>query len=248
MQLTRPPLATPQPVTWAPVLRLFGVMVRPDLVYDLAAGETVPVPMESGTVMQRYPYFIRAQSTGRSVVNSSITDVVMPWASTVDTSSTGQWQYTPLLVTSRAAGAAQGTTNVNPTQPLSRENLASRLLAVQVSPRLGSEYPGRAVVIGSSQLVATGFGSEGSGAVTMVLNALDWLAQDEALISIRSRDTSPPMLTFVSRAAREGVKYANVAGVPILVVLLGLVRLARRRRRVRMAQANARRESIEAAA
>ena len=38
-------------------------------------------------------------------------------------------------------------------------------------------------------------------------------------------DTSAPL--------REGVKYANVAGLPLLVALFGIVRLVRRRRRTR---------------
>ena len=65
------------------------------------------------------------------------------------------------------------------------------------------------------------------------LNAVDWLAQDEELIAIRSKDRRPPALLFESSALREGVKYANVAGLPLLVAVLGIIRLVRRRRRTR---------------
>jgi ABC-type uncharacterized transport system involved in gliding motility auxiliary subunit len=65
------------------------------------------------------------------------------------------------------------------------------------------------------------------------LNAVDWLAQDEELIAIRSKDRRPPPLLFTSAPLREGVKYANVAGLPLLVGVLGIIRLVRRRRRTR---------------
>jgi ABC-type uncharacterized transport system involved in gliding motility auxiliary subunit len=62
-----------------------------------------------------------------------------------------------------------------------------------------------------------------------VQNAVDWLAQDEALIAIRSKDRSPPPLVFTSAATREAVKYGNLIGIPLLLIGVGGVRLWRRR-------------------
>ena len=60
-------------------------------------------------------------------------------------------------------------------------------------------------------------------------NSIDWLAQDEALISIRSKDRAPPQLLFPSEWLRDLTRYGNLAGVPLLFVLIGGWRLARRR-------------------
>jgi hypothetical protein len=38
---------------------------------------------------------------------------------------------------------------------------------------------------------------------------------------------------FATTAARETAKYGNLIGVPVLVVLVGLIRLTRRRRKTR---------------
>jgi ABC-type uncharacterized transport system involved in gliding motility auxiliary subunit len=65
------------------------------------------------------------------------------------------------------------------------------------------------------------------------VNAIDWLAQDESLIAIRAKDRRPPQLVFTSNLGREGVKYVNVIGIPLLVALAGVIRLARRRRKTR---------------
>jgi ABC-type uncharacterized transport system involved in gliding motility auxiliary subunit len=62
---------------------------------------------------------------------------------------------------------------------------------------------------------------------------VDWLAQDAALISIRSKNRALPKLAFSSDTARNGVKYLNLILVPLLVGLTGLLALIRRRRRTR---------------
>ena len=66
-----------------------------------------------------------------------------------------------------------------------------------------------------------------------VENAIDWLAQDDALIAIRSKNRAPPPLVFTSATTRGAVKYGNVIGVPVLLVGAGILRLWRRRQMTR---------------
>jgi ABC-type uncharacterized transport system involved in gliding motility auxiliary subunit len=106
---------------------------------------------------------------------------------------------------------------------------------VQVAPKSAADTGahGRVIVVASTELVGGGFADRASQNASFMLNAIDWLAQDESLIAIRSRDTQPPALAFSSAATRETVKYANVIGVPALTALFGLLHLARRRRKSR---------------
>ena len=67
--------------------------------------------------------------------------------------------------------------------------------------------------------------------VLFTANMIDWLAQDEALINIRSKNRTPPSLVFESDASRNLLKWGNLLGVPALFVLLGFVRVTGRRRR-----------------
>jgi len=63
-------------------------------------------------------------------------------------------------------------------------------------------------------------------------NMVDWLAQDEALISIRSRESTDRPLRTVEESTKRVVKYANMIGSPLAVVLLGIgVWQARKRRK-----------------
>lgn len=225
--------ASPRTSGWNSVLQPFGVSIKNDLVYDLASSDAIPVGTSFGMqVVQRYPLFVRAQSTGSSVVNREINGVLLPWPSSIDTTSSPSWKLTPLFVSSRGAGTLSGMQTIDPQRDFPRSGLAPRLLGVQVAPAKSSAH-GRVIALASSQFLVGGVPQRAPQNVAMLLNSIDWLAQDASLIAIRSRDTEPPALAFTSAAEREGVKYANMIGVPALAALFGLVRLTRRRRKSR---------------
>ncbi len=60
--------------------------------------------------------------------------------------------------------------------------------------------------------------------LTMMLNMIDWMVQDERLISIRSREVSSRPIGEVSDGVRRTVKYTSLILPPLLVALFGLVR------------------------
>jgi ABC-type uncharacterized transport system involved in gliding motility auxiliary subunit/ABC-type transport system involved in multi-copper enzyme maturation permease subunit len=228
------PMAMPHQVGWNAVLKPFGVSIASDMVYDLAANEIIPIPSSMGQVLARYPFFMQAQSTGASVVDQQVDEVLLPWASSIDTTATPGLSITPLLVTSRGGGILTGETSIEPTRDYPRDSLASRLVAVQVAPVAGardSTTRGRAIVVGNTDFVTDRITQRTPTNLDFALNAVDWLSQDDALISIRSKNRNPPPLAFSSAATRDAVKYFNVIGVPVLLIFAGLVTLSRRRRK-----------------
>ena len=225
------PLATPRPVPWNPLLERFGISVRSDMVYDLVANEAIPLPSPVGQVLQVYPFFIRAESTRRSAINQDLGAAVMTWASTIDTAKAAAGTITPLLLTSPSSGAFTDATSIDPRSDFPHDKLARRLLAVVATPKSGVR--GRAVAVGSADFATDRFVQGAPENLALALNAVDWLAQDEDLIAIRSKDRRPVPLVFESAAEREGAKYLNLIGIPLLVAAAGIVHLARRRRRTR---------------
>ena len=221
------PLAMARPVPWNDLLKPYGVAVRSDMVYDLASNEQVAMRVQFGQVLMPYPLWVRALSTRASPLNAEVDAALMPWASTIDTTGAPAGTVTPLFTTSRAGGVRQQQALLQPSQPFPRDSLARRLLAVQVNP--GAKQRGRVVVVGTADFASDRYARNGEGAMVFVQNAIDWLAQDEALIAIRSKDRSPPPLVFTSGALRDAVKYGNVIGIPLLLVALGGTRLWRRR-------------------
>jgi len=225
------PLATPRPVAWNPVLQRFGISIRSDMAYDLVANEAVPLPSQYGQVLQVYPFFIRAESTRRSAINQDLGAAVMTWASTIDTAKAGAGTITPLLLSSPSSGAFTDATSIDPRSDFPHAGLSRQLLAAVAAPK--GKGHGRAVAVGSSDFATDRFVQNAPENLALALNAIDWLAQDEDLIAIRSKDRRPVPLVFESAAQREAAKYTNLIGIPVLVALVGILHLARRRRRTR---------------
>ncbi|HLB36805.1 MAG TPA: Gldg family protein [Gemmatimonadales bacterium] len=230
----RTPFATARRVAWNDVLEPYGVSVRSDMVYDLASNERVAMPTQFGMrVLVQYPYWVRALSTHRSAINQEADGIFLPWSSSLDTSGARLGTLTPLFVTSRAAGVSVGQAFLEPTQQFPTDSLSERIMGVQVNPLAtdsASGPRGRVVVIGSSDFTSDRNTQNAPENLAVALNAVDWLAQDESLISIRAKVRTPPPLVFSSTTLRDGVKYANVFGVPVLLIVAAAVHLGRRRR------------------
>lgn len=231
----QPFFAMPRSVAWNEVLRPFGVTVRSDLVYDLLSNESVALPTEFGRLLTAYPLWLRAGSTGASVINENLPSAFLPWTSSLDTAGALPGTVTPLLVSSQGAGVSAAQTLLDPQQQFPTDSLEPRLLAAAVNLAAAGDSAtvrGRVVVIGNDDFAADRHARSAPENVALALNAVDWLAQDEALIAIRAKDRRPPALVM-SEGRRDLVRYANVAGVPALVALAGLLRLVTRRRDMR---------------
>jgi ABC-2 type transport system permease protein len=88
---------------------------------------------------------------------------------------------------------------------------------------------GRVVVVGDSDFLTDQFLRSLPENLVFGLNAVDWLSQTEALLDIRAKTPTPRPLVFESNVQMQMVKYVNLIGVPLFFVLLGAVRLFKRR-------------------
>jgi ABC-type uncharacterized transport system involved in gliding motility auxiliary subunit len=95
----------------------------------------------------------------------------------------------------------------------------------------GSAAEGRMIVVGDVDFLQEQFVRSNPQNLVFTLNAVDWLAQDEALIGIRSKLRTPPVMAFTSEFQGALLKWGNLVGVPLLFVALGVVRVTGRRRR-----------------
>ena len=110
---------------------------------------------------------------------------------------------------------------------LTAERVTPPLAAAE--EREGGGPSGRVVVLGGTEVVWDNYLGGSPNNLNFALNAVDWLAQDEALVSIRAKNRTPPALVFSSNTEQDLVKYFNLIGVPILLVVFAGVRLAKRR-------------------
>ncbi|MDH3456465.1 MAG: Gldg family protein [Gemmatimonadota bacterium] len=226
-------MASARPIAWNTLLEPYGVSIGLDMVYDLASNERVSMPIQGGRLLVGYPFWLRALSTQESIVVQGLESAFLPWSSSIDTSNAVPGTVTPLFTTSRAGGVEGGRAFINPQRDFPSDSLEPQLVAVTVNPlAVGTarEAAGRLVIVGNSDFVTDQYAGSAPGGLLFVLNAVDWLAQDDALIQIRSKDRRPPPLVFEGRTTRDLVKYGNVIGLPLLLVLFAMWRLWRRRR------------------
>src|SRR5881392_2028268 len=228
-----PPFAASRRVGWNALLKPYGVSIASNMVYDLASNVQVGIPAQFGQVLVPYPFWLRALSTKASPVNADLEAVLLPWTSQIDTPPVTAGTVTPLLVTSRAGGVRETMAFLDPSRAFSRDSLRRRVVALLASapgPDTTKGAPrGRLVVVGSGDFASDRYTRNSPENLVFVENAIDWLAQDDALIAIRSKNRAPPPLVFTSATTRGAVKYGNVIGVPVLLVGAGILRLWRRR-------------------
>ncbi len=101
-------------------------------------------------------------------------------------------------------------------------------LAAAGTVETGSANKGRFVVVGSSGWVANNI-LRFNGNRDLALNMMNWLSADEDLISIRPKEPEDRRLNL-SRAQMSRIFYANVIGLPIIIILAGLSVWWRRRK------------------
>jgi gliding-associated putative ABC transporter substrate-binding component GldG len=100
-----------------------------------------------------------------------------------------------------------------------------------LAQRLDKSVETRILVLGDGEFFVDGKGGGDRDNLLFFQNMIDWLAQDEALISIRSRESTDRPLRAVSDQTKRAVKYANMVGGPLAIVLLGLAVWQARKRR-----------------
>ena len=227
-------LASPSPVGWNRILTPFGVSIQPNLVYDLASNDYFPVSVGGSRAFLPYPFWVRAVSTRAAAPNRAVESATFPWVSSIAVSDSAAHMVTPLFTTTEAGGSESGQAMVNPQRDYPQDDLRVEVLSVMVNPLASdsADMQGRVIVVGNSDFLSDGAVQRWPGGYVFALNAVDWLAQDEALIAIRSKNRQPPPLAFESELVRDFAKWGNVVGIPLLLVLLGGFRLVRRRTRI----------------
>jgi ABC-2 type transport system permease protein len=214
-----------------PLLEKYGVRFDSGMVEDPASSENVSLGRQGlFQVIHPYPLWPVVHPAGDNPITRNINGLSLAWSGALQILDSAK--VTPLWQTTKAAGMRSPDLPIMPDQdfgvPKSQQGV--RTVAVAIDPGKASKQ-GRMVVVANETFVQPRFARNNPGNQAFVSNAIDWLAENEALMSIRSKDRTPPPLTFTSAASRNLLKWGNLAGMPLLFVLVGLVRVTGRRRR-----------------
>jgi ABC-type uncharacterized transport system involved in gliding motility auxiliary subunit/ABC-type transport system involved in multi-copper enzyme maturation permease subunit len=208
-----------------------GIVLSNRLVLDLASAERVQMGRQGiFQVVAPYPLWPIALPASRHAITNGLTSLSMGWVGELEVSDSVNVQ--PLWGTSQSAALHGVGAPIFPDQEwdVPPDRLRARALAVVVTPPEGDPR-GRMIVVGDASFAEPQFLQQNPANLTFLANAIDWLARDEALIGIRSKNRTPPNLVFESDMSRLVLKWGNLIGVPLLFVLVGILRVTGRKRR-----------------
>ena len=212
------------------ILSEFGISVESDLVFDLQSNETLAFGTGgAGNVYLPYPYWVKATVVD-SKIGGEVSNVVMPWASTVGILDLPDSEYTvsPLISTTEFGSIDMNLRNLRPNSPTFSETTGDNFVLSDLGVALEHSNGSRMVITGDADWIsetATRFNTN----VLLGLNIIDWLAQEDNLASVRSKVVSERNLVFSSDRHRNIVQYSNIGGVPLAFIILGLARFMQRR-------------------
>ncbi|MBV9080793.1 MAG: hypothetical protein JO102_06710 [Elusimicrobia bacterium] len=185
-----------------------------------------------------YPYFPMIARLDRAhPASRGIDAIVMPFVSPVVTvENKPGLTYTPIALTSNASYLDEHPYIVSPLEERPRPDNAPAgpfRAAVLVEGKFpGGTKPGRLMVFGTSRFIASEYPTHPSN-YSMFLNFVDWSAQDDILLRIRSKGFTRRPLRPMPDALRLALKYFMTAFPALACLFAGLI--VWRRQRVRRA-------------
>lgn len=258
--------ATPLSTGLNDMLAHYGVTLGNNLLVDRRFHDTARFQQGFMTVIQPYPYFVKIVkpnfSTEHSVTNQ-LEVLTLPWTSSVDATAKEGITATALAKTSEFGQSMQGYYNLMPNAPIPDGDMQPYAVAVAVEGKFTSFYADKEippvaaaeetetvesdteerttitesaqtqiVVVGTAQFLA----QMRPDGIDFFLNAVDWLTLGDALIGIRSHAITDRPLRETTEFEKSFYKYLSIAGIPLLVVIFGLLRYFLKRRAKRMVE------------
>jgi len=238
---------TPAEHGLAPVLASYGIVLDDKLVADVQSAHlTVQERRGFMVVSIPTPYPFIPQLThleGDSPITRGLAGVTFPFVTSVAATPAEGRRAAILAKSSPKSWLEDKPYNIDPRRDWRSETVTPTgpyNLMVEVSGKLPSHFASdaqassgsllaeskseaRVIAVGGSGLFWDDFMARPNQA--LLLNVADWLLLDPALLAMRTRGfAEAPLQPEISDATRATVKYGNTFGIPLLLVLYGVVR------------------------
>jgi len=222
------------------ILQSYGVKLNENLALDVNNG-LASFSQGFVTFSTNYPYWPKVIKSGFDQNNPAVSrleGLVLPWASTIDviTDKTKNMAVSYLAVTSDRAIAVADNFKLQPQTEISggtrgKFNLAVALTGKFVSPfNNASSKAGHLILAGDSDFIRDNFLQNYPDNLVFFQNVIDGLSLGSDLISIRSKGVTERPVKEISESVKTVVRYANIFGLTIMVVLFGVIRYFLRRK------------------
>lgn len=241
----------PEKVTsnWFGWIENYGAKINNDLVYDKDSA-MITVRQQSGMFVFNnqiaFPYFPKiTQFNKANPISSNLEALINFFPSSIDSIKKENAHLTPLYFSSDKSGKQADrfyidAVNAAKTLQYPEKNI---LLGGTITGQFNSLFDEKSIPFedgknshlssGNARFVVLGDGnifndnyikSSGDANLTFILNTFDWLTQNSALISIRSKEVTERPLVEVSKSTKTFAKSLNFFLAPILIIIFGVIR------------------------
>lgn len=235
------------------LLDAYRLPVNTDLVRDVRSS-TIQVRQQQGPFTMindvQYPYIPLISNFSNHPVSDGLDAVIFQFVSSVDTTLADEGQeITVLAHSSGRAGIASGFFNLDPMNEWQESDFteANIPLAAVIEGKFKSAFAGvdtidvgleqsvenKIVVFGDGDFIVNGEGQQQQrlpqSNINLLVNAVDWLADDTGLISLRTKGIAARPLEPVDDGTKTVLKYLNVFLPIAFAGGYGLVRYRRRK-------------------
>ncbi len=207
------------------LLKSQGIELVPKLILDPSSA-VASFSTKSGGFYTQYLYWlqIRPENINQSLPPlSGLQSMLMPWTS-------------PLIVDGKAKAMVYSSPDAWTVTDLSNLSpLAKVVQGSDVSKKVVAAIntdTSRIAVIGNSDLIKDQFVSSDQQNLVMVFNLIDYLSQDDSLLSIRAKVISNPPLKNISDTMKQVVRYGDIGLPVVLLLLIGGVSYFVRKKRI----------------
>lgn len=217
-------------------LRSKGVRVDPAFVADVQCGAiSVQQPTQFGFALPMqisFPYFPVVENYGSHPAGKGIGRVGFQFVSPVYfEGDSSQVKFTPLARTSEQSAVFPAPTYFDYQKQWAVEEFPESRVAVAAALEgpLAGAANARMIVVADGDFCMSGRQGMAPDNVNMVVNGLDWLADESGLIDLRARGIKSRPLKAMEDGTRQTVKYLNFLLPMLLVIGYGLLRMQARK-------------------
>src|SRR6056297_529612 len=217
----------------------YGLKLNHNIVLDAESQGRVSFNSGFFSFSTPYPAWVKIKKSNFNKENPAVADLestVLPWPSSLEASSSAESKIESLAWTTESAWTGDKNYDFRPSSDLTPRGITQKYnLAFLVKGKInsafgqGSTEQGRVILVGDSDFVNKNYSNREN--LLLAQNLVDSLSLDSDLIKIRSKQTTDRSIKDLSASGKQTVKYLNIFGMAVLVVVFGLLRYFLRKRK-----------------
>lgn len=249
--------AVPNNTNFFDFLTAYGATINKDLIYDSVYQSQASFSQAGMQFIVPYGFWVTVPRSGfnlKSALVNKLESITAPWVSSITLKNKDGVET--LVQTSSKSKIVEGDIDLSPERAPKIAGNGQYAIAVQLKGKRESYFKEpvapdgkksenekpfvkeakdiRLIAVSDGKILTDGFMRRFESSAAFVQNLIDGLTLDESLATIRSKNVGERPIRPLDQGARAFVKYGNIIGVPLFVVLFAMARLFWRRKIERM--------------